>query len=167
MNRRLHQHSLKRVVHLLRNKVDLRLLNRLAVAGHDLHRQTHADVRGAFGWNVDVGFQFGIFIHGRQQRLRRNVVAHVDRNIADDARKWSGQVVISKLTLLGNAGSLGRIPIRLRILERLHRIIVILFAGDAALVQPALPCHLLLVVLKDGLLLLLGAALLFNRRLLL
>jgi hypothetical protein len=90
----------------------------------------------------------------------------MDRNIANDARKRRSQIVISELTLLGSAGSLCRIPIGLRILERLHRIIVILLAGDAALVQSALPCDLLLVVLKDRLLLLLGAALLLNRRLL-
>jgi hypothetical protein len=65
VDRRLHQHALKRVIHLLRNEVDLRFFNRLAAAGHDLHGQTHADVPGTFGWNVDVGFQFGIFVHGR------------------------------------------------------------------------------------------------------
>ena len=99
-----------RVVHLLRNEIDFRALDQLPAAGDDLHRKAHADIRRALGGNVDVGFQLGVLIHGGQQRLRRNVVADVHRNVAHDAGERSGQVVIGKLALLGNARRLSKIP---------------------------------------------------------
>src|SRR5882762_931587 len=66
MERRLHQYSLERVVYLLRNEIDLCALDQLPAACDNLDRKAHTYIRGTFRGNVDIGFQFGVLIHGGQ-----------------------------------------------------------------------------------------------------
>ena len=89
------------------------------------------------------------------------------RNVADDSGERRRQVVVRKLALLRDARGLGRFPIGLGILEGLDCLFVVLLAGHTCLEQVLLPLQFALVVVEDGLLLRLGAALLIDRRLLL
>src|SRR6266404_2675591 len=62
--RRLHQYPLERVVHLLRNEIDLCALDQLSAACDNLDGEAHTYVRGTFRGDVDIGFQFSVLILG-------------------------------------------------------------------------------------------------------
>ena len=79
-------------------------------AGNDLHRQSHANVAGAFRWNIDVSFQIRVLVNRGQQGLRGNVVADVNGNVTDDSVERRSQVVVRQLALLGDARGLARLP---------------------------------------------------------
>ena len=66
MNRRFHQYALERVVHLLRDEIDLRALHEFPAACDNLDGKPHAYIGGPFRGNVDVGFEFRVFIDRRQ-----------------------------------------------------------------------------------------------------
>ena len=122
---------------------------------------------GLLRGNVDVSFQFGVLVHSGQQRLRGYVVAQVHRDVTNDAIKRGGQVVVGEFALLGDASGGRGFPIRLGILERLHRKFVVLLTAHTPSYKLPLALDLALVVVEGCLLLRFGAALLVNRRLLL
>src|ERR1700685_3317088 len=108
VNWSLHQNTLNRVVHLLRNEIDLRAFNQLTSARNNLNRQVHADIACSLRWNVNIGFYISVLVNRRQQCLLRNIITEVDRDVPDDPIERGSQVVIRQLALLGYAsGSCG------------------------------------------------------------
>src|SRR5712675_1372043 len=89
------------------------------------------------------------------------------RNITYDAGEWSGQIVVSKLALLGGARRRRSFPVGLGVFERLHRLVEVLLTGHPSLEKLALPLYFLRVVVVGRLLLCFRAALLVDGRLLL
>ena len=78
----------------------------------------------ALGRDVDVGFEIGVLVDGGQHGGRRNVVAEMHRNIADDAGKGRANLVVGQLLLLRIGQGDGGIEVALGVLVGLHRLIV-------------------------------------------
>ncbi len=68
--------------------------------------------------------------------------------------------------MLGDACSFGSLPIRFGIVERLHRLFIILLAGHTRIKQMLLPIQFALGIVKNSFLLRFGADLLVDRGLL-
>ena len=73
------------------------------VAGgvEDLDREAGADLHGALGGDVDVGFEVGVLVDGGEQGGGGDVVAEVDGDVADDAGEGGADLVVGELLLLG------------------------------------------------------------------
>ena len=97
----LGEDALQAVIDLGGNEADGGLREDVAGGVEDIDGQTGADLGGALGGNVDVGFEIGVLVDGGEQGRGRDVVAEMHGNVADDAGEGRADVVVGELLLSG------------------------------------------------------------------
>ena len=93
--------ALQAVIDLRREETDGGFeRGRFAGGVEDLDGQAGADLRGTLSGDVDVGFEIGVLVDGGEKGGGGDVVAEVNRNVADDAGEGSADIVVGELLLL-------------------------------------------------------------------
>ena len=98
----LREDALEAVVDLRREEADGGFDHGLAGVIEDLYGKAPADLSGALGGDVDVGFEISVLVDGGEDGGGRDIVAEVDRDVADDAGVGSADLVVGELLPLGS-----------------------------------------------------------------
>ncbi len=118
------------------------LTRSLAGAVENLYRQTLRTSPGTLCGNVDVSLEVRVLVDGREQSRRRDVIAEVNRDIADDAGKRSANFVVGELLLLGVSQRRIGLVVPLGVLIGLSRLIVRVARDDTCFEELALALNL-------------------------
>ena len=116
------------------------------------------------GWNIDISLEIRDLVDGREQRRRRDVIAKVNRYIANHPGKRSADIVISELLFLGVGQRLVGFVVSLGVLIGLSRLIVRILRNHACFKELALAIKVNFGVIVHSLLLRLGSLLRLHRR---
>ena len=117
------------VVHLRRDEADSRRGQLLfAVAAEDTEGQAFREITRPLDWDRHVQFESLILVDGREHRLRRDLVPHAHRHVADGPGRWRGERVVTELHFLLLQLRLQRLQLRLGRPQAGFRLFELLFA---------------------------------------
>src|ERR1700757_2580736 len=83
----LGQNALKAVIHLGGDKVDVRVLDKLAAIFEDIDRETAFHLGCALRRDIDVRLKIAALVHRCERYSWRYVIAYMNRNVAHQAVK--------------------------------------------------------------------------------